>query len=102
MLYPDVGATVVIVGVGFVTVKASVTAATEPSVFRTVRLYRPIGSPVRGSEHLICEAAIDVGVTVLIAVLFVIVTVAPDLKLVPVNRERGVQPCSPLKPALNL
>ena len=74
---PEEGEIVVIVGIRFMTVNESSRVTEEPSVFRTLRLYSPIGSPVSGREHLICEEAIDVGVTVLVVVLFVIVTVAP-------------------------
>lgn len=78
--YPVGGVIVVIVGNGFVTVKASCLMARVPSVFLTVRLYTPAGRLVSGSVHLILSGMIEVGMIIFVVVRFVMITVALSLK----------------------
>lgn len=85
VVYPETGEIVVIAGVGLITVNPFPLATEEPSVFRIVRLYVPIGRPVSGSEHFIVVPPVTVPAMVLFVVWFVMVTVAPARKFVPVT-----------------
>lgn len=83
VVYPEAGEIVVTDGNGLLTVNTFSWVTEEPSLFRTVRLYWPIGRPVSGSEDLRVTPPVTMPVTVLFVVWFVMVTVAPLLKLVP-------------------
>ena len=83
VLNPEVGVIVVSVGVGLITVNTFRRVAFEPSRFRTVRLYSPIGKPVNGRLQVTLVVPVTVPVTVLFEVPFVMITVAPDLKFEP-------------------
>lgn len=83
VLNPVDGERVVIFGGGLVTVKASGLIHCDPSELLTIKVYNPIGSPVSGNEHLTRVAVTDVAGTDFVVVSFVIVTVAPERKFVP-------------------
>lgn len=79
-LNPVAGIIVVIVGVAFVTMKASDSEALRPSGFKTLRVYMQVGAPVRVNEDLIAVLLTKVTEPGILILEFVRFTIAPAWK----------------------